>query len=122
MEDWEVDFKWLRLRHFIKNSFEREELPDLQAILFLIGIQEVNVQKDEFSKEEKQDLIHIATCHLLSQLGYYEFVGNDTDGWPHFNLVRTIPIEGLKAQERMLKECIISYFDNYDDLIEAYEK
>lgn len=122
MEDWEVDFKWLRLRHFIKSSFDRAELPDLQSVLFLIGIQEVNVQKDLYTKEEKQDLIHIATCHLLSQLGYYEFVGKDTDGWPHYELVRNIPVDGVKAQERMLMECIITYFNNYDDLIEEYEK
>ncbi len=122
MENWEIDFRWLRLRHFIKNTFGRDELPDLQVVLFLIGIQEANVSKERFSKEEKQDLIHIATCHLLSQYGYYEFVGKDEDGWPHYDLRKAIPFEGFKAQEKLLKECIIKYFNHYDDLIEEYEK
>ena len=122
MEEWEIDYEWLRLRHFVKESFGRDELPDLQAILFLIGLQEANVRKSQYSKEEKQDLIHVATCHLLSQEGYYEFEGNDTEGWPHFKQIRTIPVEGVKAQEKMLKECTIAYFKTYEDLIEEYEK
>lgn len=122
MENWEIDFRWLRLQHFIKNSLKREDLPDLQAVLFLIGIQETNVKKSQFTKEEKQDIIHVATCHLLSQKGFYEFVGNDSDGWPHFKLAKTIPYDGHQAQEVLLKECIIFYFNTYDDLISAYEK
>ena len=110
MEDWELDFEWLRVRHMVKETMSQKELPDLQIMLMLIGIQESNVIKSEYSKEEKQDLMHVATCHLLSQEGYYDLTGIDDEGWPHYNQVRMIPVEGEKAQERLLKECIINYF------------
>ena len=80
METWESDFAWLRIRHLIKDRFGKESLPDLNAILFLIGIQELGRWKAQFTKEEKQDLMHIAVCRLLSYEGYYEFVGRDADG------------------------------------------
>ena len=110
MEDWQLDFEWLQVRHFVKDAMNQEELPDLQIILLLIGVQEANVLKESYTKEEKQDLMHVATCHLLSTEGYYEFQGLDDEGWPHFNQVRIIPVDGVKAQERLLKERIIEYF------------
>ncbi|MBK9043076.1 MAG: hypothetical protein IPN97_07710 [Saprospiraceae bacterium] len=74
MEAWELEFEYLRIRHFIKDKFGKTELPDLNTILLLIGIQELGkVSTTKFTKEEKTDLLHIATCRLLSQDGYYEF-------------------------------------------------
>ena len=115
MEDWQLDFEWLRVRHFVKDRFGRNELPTLNSILYLIGIQEANLNQKKFTKEEKQDLMHVATCHLMSMEGYFEFVGHDQDGWPHFNQVRVLPVEGVSAQERFLKECVIKYFESYVD-------
>ncbi len=111
MEDWQIDFEWLRVRHIVKDSMGQDELPDLQIILLLIGVQEANVLKTEYTKEEKQDLMHVATCHLLSLEGYFEYVGKDEEGWPHFKQARIVPAEGEKAQELLLKECIINYFN-----------
>lgn len=110
MEDWEFDFEWLRTRHFVKDAMGQEAIPDLQAIMLLIGIQEARKIQETYTKEEKQDLMHVAVCHLLSEEGYFEFTGYDQDNWPHFNQARVIPVEGEKAQERMLKECVIKYF------------
>ena len=110
MEDWQLDFEWLRVRHHVKDAMNQKSLPDLQIILLLIGVQEANVIKEEYTKEEKQDLMHVATCHLLAEKGFYEFEGYDTEGWPHFKQARIIPVEGEKAQGRLLKECIITYF------------
>ena len=90
----------------------RDKLPDLQAILFLIGIQELGQLRNDFTKEEKQDLMHIAVCTLLSQQGYYEKIGKDEDGWPHFKLIRALPDQDLKAQETLLKEMVVLYFKN----------
>ena len=84
MENWEFDFKWQRIRHKIKELFNKESLPDTNAILFLIGIQELGVPKQEYTKEEKQDLMHVAVCTLLEPLGYFEFKGRDEEGWPHY--------------------------------------
>jgi len=109
MEDWELDFEWLQIQHYIKESMDRNTLPDLQAVMFLIGIQESGQIKEDYTKEEKQDLMHIAVCTLLSEDGYFEFVGNDQDGWPHWKQVRGFST-GLDQQDNMLKEKIIRYF------------
>jgi hypothetical protein len=114
MEDWELDFEWLRVRHVVKDALGRPELPDLNAILFLIGIQELGRWQKAFTKEEKQDLMHIAVCKLLSYQGYYRFVGRDQDGWPHWKQDRQIPATGVKAQERLLKEMSILYFREWE--------
>ncbi|MCI5080434.1 MAG: hypothetical protein MRY78_02010 [Saprospiraceae bacterium] len=109
-ETWELDFEWLRVRHLVKKRFGKDQLPDLNAILFLIGIQELGRWQTEFSKEEKQDLMHIAVCRLLSYEGYYTFRGRDADGWPHWEQVKKVPARGLEDQEAMLKEKVIAYF------------
>jgi hypothetical protein len=112
-EKWELDFEWLRVRHFIKEKFKKSELPDLNTTLMLIGIQELGMLKpDGFTKEEKQDLMHIATCELLSIHGYYSFIGKDQDGWPHYEMIKPFTTKGVKDQEILLKELITTYFKN----------
>jgi len=113
-EEWETDFEWLRIRHFLKDRFQRDTLPDLNGILFLIGIQELGRWKNQFTKEEKQDLMHIATCRLMSYDDYYEFVGRDADGWPHWKLSRAIPSSNIKEQEVLYKGAIIRYFKEWE--------
>lgn len=89
------------------------KVPDMEGILFLIGVNELGMMpRKKFTKEQKQDLMHIAVCTLLSQLGYYEFVGRDDQGWPHFNDLKPVETKGLGGQERMLKECVIRYFES----------
>jgi len=110
MEEWELDFQWLRVRHLIKDRFRKEGLPDLNAILFLIGIQELGRWQKTYTKEEKQDLMHIAICRLLSNEGYYEFAGRDADGWPHWNPVQRVAKRDLREQELLLKINIVRYF------------
>ena len=109
MEEWELEFEWLKVRHYIKDCFEREKLPDLNAVLYLIGVRELGVAR-AFSKEEKQDLMHIAVCRLLSDDGYYLFEGKDDDGWPHYSIDRKLEKIERAEQEKMLKEKIIRYF------------
>lgn len=110
MDSWELDFEYLRIQHLIKDTMKRDKLPDLQAILFLIGIQEAGVFRNKFTKEEKQDLMHVAVCELLSSEGYFEFVGRDEDGWPHYNQVKNMEGGNLKAQELLLKSKVVQYF------------
>ena len=76
--------KWENLVAFISREFGDGQTLDLQAILFLIGIQELGQGYRAFSKEEKTDLLHIAICRLLSNYGYYELEGRDKEGWPHY--------------------------------------
>jgi len=110
MEEWEIDFQWLKVRHTIKDIFGGDSLPDLRAILFLVGIQELGAVQETFSKEEKQDLMHIAVCSILEGDGYYRYVGRDEDGWPHYEVEIPFKTKGTKAQELILKKGIIEYF------------
>lgn len=110
MENWELDFEWLQVQHQIKDSMKRDTLPDLNMVLLLIGIQELGRWKKGFSKEEKQDLMHIAVCRLLEYEGYYEFVGRDADGWPHWKQVREMPAQPVTEQEKLLKMYAVRYF------------
>jgi len=111
MEDWQLDFEWLRVRNFVKEAVGSDKLPDLQAILLLVGVQETQQIRDEFTKEEKQDLMHVAVCTLLALDGYYELEAYDADGWPHFRLLAAPNFIDIKAQEAALKRLCIRYFD-----------
>ena len=122
MEEWEEEFGWLRVRHIVKKSMSQESLPDFQTILFLIGIQELGLIQHSFSKEEKQDLMHIAVCKLLSFEGYYQFVGRDGDGWPHYDQLKDVPFEGPKEQQKYLKRLIIRYFSELEQENGGFEE
>jgi len=114
VKQWELDFKWLELQHKLKDHLKREELPSLNSILYLIGIQELGQIRSSFNKEEKRDLFHIAVCRLMSFDGYYEYLGLDDEGWPHWKNVKSPPLDGSKAQEEYLKSKIIEYFKIID--------
>ena len=88
--------------------------PDLEAILFLIGVQEFGELKDKYTKEQKQDLMHVAVCSLLSASGYYELEGLDDDGWPHFKQLKPMPEMDTIQQENFLKDHILLYFENHN--------
>lgn len=105
----EREKKWLDLRRKLKDQFGKA--PDLNAILMLIGIRELGKIQSKFTKEEKQDLMHIATCSVLSRSGYYELEGTDQDGWPHWHPIKLIPVMNLLEQEEFLKDHIIRYFE-----------
>ena len=109
-EDLQV--RWLKLRIKLKERFGIK--PDMDGILFLIGIQELGSGKQDFSKEEKQDLMHIAVCTVLSLSGYYVSEGNDEEGWPHFKQLKPLPGFIMIEQENFLKDHILLYFQNQD--------
>ncbi len=106
----DLQVRWLKLRIRLKERFGIK--PDMDGILFLIGIQELGTGKQDFSKEEKQDLMHIAVCTLLAQSGYYILEGHDEQGWPHFKQLKPLPGFELFEQENFLKDHILLYFRN----------
>ena len=83
---------------------------DIQAILFLIGLQELGQGKRKLSKNEKLDILHIAICTLLTPYGYYEYKGIDDEGWPHWQVNEKLPPLKPLQQETLIKEAIIDYF------------
>ena len=104
-----LEHKWEAVNHRLEERFGKS--PDIEAILFLIGVQELNTAQYSFTKEQKEDLMHIAMCTLLSDSGYYEPDYKDEDGWPHFKEVKTPPAMKVAEQEDFLKEHIIRYFE-----------
>jgi len=110
MEDWQLDFEWLRIRHFVKDTLSLDNLPDFNKVMMLIGIQELGDLREEFSKIEKEYLLHIANCRLMSFEGYYEFEKYDEDGWPHWTEIK--PFSGSEEEkEKYLMMMAVSYFD-----------
>jgi hypothetical protein len=84
---------------------------DLNGVLFLIGVQELGKGHQLFNKEQKQDLLHIAICKVLSYSGYYELEGLDKEGWPHWKAAKKLPRFDLLEQEKLLKMHVLEYFD-----------
>ena len=102
--------RWWNLEAKLAERFGKK--PDLETILFLIGVQEFGQIKDKFTKEQKQDLMHVAVCSLLTPSGYYELEGIDIEGWPHFKQLRSMPEMSTIEQENFLKDHILLYFEN----------
>jgi hypothetical protein len=102
---------WQRLIDLIKDKFSDGEEPDLDSILFLIGVRELGIDKRRFKKDEKLDLLHIAICRLLAPYGYYKLIGADEQGWPHYELIEKLPALKAGEQSILMKESILRYFD-----------
>jgi len=112
--DLEQEKSWASLLTALENLIGKKP-KDLNAVLFLIGVQELGQGRKYFEKEEKQDLMHIGICKVLSLSGYYELEGLDKDGWPHWKLVKKLPHFDLLEQEKLLKMLVIEYFEKEFD-------
>lgn len=106
----DLQSRWWGLEAKLVERFGKK--PDVETILFLIGIQELGDIKEKFTKEQKQDLMHVAVCTLLQPSGYYELEGVDEDGWPHFKQLKAVPELSPFEQENFLKDHILLYFQN----------
>lgn len=109
-KDLELERKWQRLRVKLKDTLGKKP-KDLNGVLYLIGLQELGKGNQEFTKEQKQDLLHIAICKVLSLSGYYTLEGLDEDGWPHWKNAKKLPQFDLLEQEQLLKMNVIEYFE-----------
>lgn len=104
--------RWWALEEKLMIRFGKK--PDMEAILFLIGIQEVGDFQTKFTKEQKQDLMHVAVCNLLSPSGYYELEMVDEEGWPHYRQLKALPVLNIIEQENFMKDHILLYFENQE--------
>jgi hypothetical protein len=112
--DLELDRKWHKLLTVIGEKIGKSP-KDLNSVLFLIGVQELGRGARPFSKEEKQDLMHIAICKVLSLSGYYKLDGVDKEGWPHWTLIKKLPRFDLLEQEKLLKMHVLEYFEKENE-------
>lgn len=109
-KDLDLERQWNKLLAELEIILEKKP-KDLNAVLFIVGMQELGKGARRFSKEEKQDLMHIAICKVLSLSGYYELEGLDAEGWPHWKLVKKLPHFDLLDQEKLLKMHVLEYFE-----------
>lgn len=106
--DYTVEIEFQKVKDHLEAKFG--EGMDMQAILFLIGVNELGHGYKAFTKQEKTELLHIAICTLLEPYGYYTYEGNDEDNWPHFKLEKKLPPLSHQEQQYILKEAMIEYF------------
>jgi len=105
----DLQSRWWRLEAKLLERFGKK--PDMEAVLFLIGMQETGFVKSKITKEQKQDLMHVAICTLLSQSGFYLLEGKDDEGWPHFKQLKEMPALNVIEQENFLKDHVLLYFE-----------
>ncbi len=108
----DLQSRWWELEGKLLERFGKK--PDMETVLFLIGVQEYNGPTKKFTKEQKQDLIHIAVCTVLMPGGYYEIERYDDDEWPHFRQLKALPVMNMVDQENFLKDHVLMYFANHE--------
>lgn len=100
--DWQV------LQQKLRERFNSE--PDIDSILFLIGLQELGKPFKKYKKDQKVEIMHVAICTVLEPFGFYEFEGRDKEGWPHWKLKDEIPFLEAKQQNKLIIDAIVDYF------------
>ena len=108
--DLELKERWGVLVEKLSDQFSDGDPLDLDAIIYLVGVQELGQYHRTYKKDEKVNLMHIAICRLLEPYGYYEFEFFDEDGWPHYTVKENLPPLKAGEQSVLMKEAIVSYF------------
>ena len=108
--DIQLKERWEQLVNILSNQFSQGEDLDLDAIIYLIGVQELGKFSQIYKKDEKLNLMHIAICRLLEPYGYYEFEFFDNDGWPHYRVKEVFPPLKAGEQSVLMKDAIVNYF------------
>ncbi|MBP9793228.1 MAG: hypothetical protein KBC56_04450 [Flavobacterium sp.] len=108
--DIQLKERWEQLVQILSDKFSQGEDLDLDAIIYLIGVQELGKFSQTYKKDEKLNLMHIAICRLLEPYGYYEFEYFDNDGWPHYKIKEELPPLKAGEQSVLMKEAIVNYF------------
>lgn len=108
--DQALKTRWETVVKLLSTKFADGDHLDLDAIIYLVGIQELGRFQRKFKKDEKLDLMHIAICRLLEPYGYYEFDYQDEEGWPHYTIKEQLPTLKAGEQSILMKEAIVQYF------------
>lgn len=108
--DEQLKERWEAVTSLLSKRFADGDHLDLDAIIYLVGLQELGQLHRKFKKDEKVNLMHIAICRLLEPFGYYEFDYFDDDGWPHYTILEQLPPLKAGEQSILMKEAIVQYF------------
>ena len=110
VDDDEHDHYWEVLVADIEARFGR--MPDIDAILFLIGVQSVGRGfEPDLPKERKQSLIMEGSYLAFETLGVYHRMGLERNGFWIWEKTADVPELGLEDQEKLLQIGILNYFD-----------
>lgn len=102
--------RWEQVVSKLSHQFADGDTLDLDAIIYLIGLQELQQPHRQFTKDQKLELMHIAICRLLEPYGFYVFDFIDDDGWPHYKVKEQLPFLKAGEQSILMKEAIVNYF------------
>jgi len=108
--DLQLKERWNDLVAKLSAQFADGDELELDAIIYLVGVQELGQYHKKYRKDDKLDLMHIAICRLLEPYGYYEFDFFDAQGWPHYTVKETLPALKAGEQSILMKEAIVDYF------------
>jgi len=108
--DVQLKERWGELVAKLSTQFADGDQLELDAIIYLVGVQELGQYHKKYKKNDKLDLMHIAICRLLEPYGYYEFDFYDEQGWPHYIVKEELPPLKAGEQSVLMKEAIVEYF------------
>lgn len=108
--DEKLKSQWEQLTKKLSAQFADGDELELDAIIYLIGVQEKADVHTKYKKDDKINLMHIAICRLLEPYGYYEFDFVDEEGWPHYKVLEQLPPLKAGEQSVLMKEAIVQYF------------
>lgn len=108
--DQKLKEDWGQIIKLLSSRFNDGEEMQIDAVIYLIGVQELGQGGREFKKDDKVNLMHIAICRLLEPFGYYEFDYYDEEQWPHYKTIAELPPLKTGEQTVLIKEAIVNYF------------
>ena len=109
-KDEELKIRWEALVARLSDRFSEGEPMDIDAMVYLVGLQELGQLHRKFRKDDKLDLMHVGVCTLLEPFGYYAFERFDEEGWPHFELLEPLPVLKAGEQSVLMKQALVRYF------------
>ena len=110
--DYQFEIDWKNTLKKL-SEFGFEAIEDLDAILYIIGVQELGKGPKKFAKDDKVDLMHLAVCTVLEPFGFYKYTHTDEEGWPHYEAQSKLPHLNDMEQERLMKQAVIDYLKFY---------
>ena len=108
--------RWELLIDQLSQQFSDAEALEIEGVLYLIGLQEFGKIEQKFKKDDNVNLIHVGICSVLEPYGFYCFDFIDDDGWPHFELVESLPVLKPGEQSLLIKTAIVDYFLRRGDI------
>ncbi len=109
-KEGDLETRWQALAAWLRQRFGKE--PDLDGILFLIGVQETGCgYTPDLDKRSKERLVAEGTFCAFEALGFYRRIGMEADGHWIWESLKPLPASlPSEKQESFLRLAVVSYF------------